>query len=116
MFQDGTLYWITGLAGSGKTTIGKSLYIEIKKEVYKDEEKKKQIENFRQKQMEVQSLSMEGKLEESEKKYAILQQMYQILMQDENIKKMFDAEVKFDILVGDMYKILGEAIKGAIED
>jgi len=32
MFKDGTLYWITGLSGSGKTTIGKSLYNEIKKE------------------------------------------------------------------------------------
>lgn len=107
---------INDLANALRQSEELNRYIEIKKEVYKDEEKKKQIENFRQKQMEVQSLSMEGKLEESEKKYAILQQMYQILMQDENIKKMFDAEVKFDILVGDMYKILGEAIKGAIED
>lgn len=32
MFQDGTLYWITGLSGSGKTTIGTRLYYEIKKE------------------------------------------------------------------------------------
>lgn len=107
---------INDLANALRQSEELNTYIEIKKEVYKDEEKKKQIENFRQKQIEVQSLSMEGKLEESEKKYAILQQMYQILMQDENIKKMFDAEVKFDILVGDMYKILGEAIKGAIED
>lgn len=107
---------INDLANALRQSEELNRYIEIKKEVYKDEEKKKQIENFRQKQIEVQSLSMEGKLEESEKKYAILQQMYQILMQDENIKKMFDAEVKFDILVGDMYKILGEAIKGAIED
>lgn len=29
--QDGTLYWITGLAGAGKTTIGNRLYYEIKK-------------------------------------------------------------------------------------
>ena len=107
---------INDLANALRQSEELNRYIEIKKEVYKDEEKKKQIENFRQKQIEVQSLSMEGKIEESEKKYAILQQMYQILMQDENIKKMFDAEVKFDILVGDMYKILGEAIKGAIED
>lgn len=27
----GILYWITGLAGSGKTTIGNMLYYEIKK-------------------------------------------------------------------------------------
>ena len=29
--EKGILYWITGLAGSGKTTIGNMLYYEIKK-------------------------------------------------------------------------------------
>lgn len=32
MIQDGTLYWITGLSGAGKTTIGSKLYGELKKE------------------------------------------------------------------------------------
>ncbi len=30
--EEGTLYWITGLSGAGKTTIGNRLYYEIKKE------------------------------------------------------------------------------------
>lgn len=107
---------INDLASAIKQSEELNNYITIKKEVYQDLEKKKQIEEFRQKQIEVQSLAMEGKEKESEAKYAILQQMYQILMQDENIKRMFDAEVKFDILVGDMYKILGESIKEAIEN
>ena len=29
--QEGILYWITGLSGSGKTTIGNRLYYEMKK-------------------------------------------------------------------------------------
>lgn len=107
---------INDLASAIKQSDELNNYIAIKKEVYQDLEKKKQIEDFRQKQIEVQSLAMEGKEKESEAKYGVLQQMYQILMQDENIKKMFDAEVKFDILVGDMYKILGESIREAIED
>ncbi len=32
MYYDGTLYWITGLSGAGKTTIGTRLYYEIKKQ------------------------------------------------------------------------------------
>lgn len=32
MVCDGTLYWITGLSGAGKTTVGTRLYYEIKKE------------------------------------------------------------------------------------
>ena len=27
----GTLYWVTGLSGAGKTTIGNALYYELKK-------------------------------------------------------------------------------------
>lgn len=32
MISEGTLYWITGLSGAGKTTIGNHLYYEIKKQ------------------------------------------------------------------------------------
>lgn len=31
MIEEGILYWITGLSGAGKTTIGKKLYIELRK-------------------------------------------------------------------------------------
>lgn len=107
---------INDLASAIKQSSELNDYVAIKKIVYQDEEKKRQIEDFRKKQMEVQTLGMDGKEEEAEKKYALLQQMYQALIQDENVKKMFDAEVRFDIVVGDMYKILGEAIREAIED
>ena len=29
--ENGCLYWITGLSGAGKTTIGNALYYELKK-------------------------------------------------------------------------------------
>ena len=31
MKNEGTLYWITGLSGAGKTTIGNRLYYELKR-------------------------------------------------------------------------------------
>ena len=31
MRNDGILYWITGLSGAGKTTIGNRLYYELRK-------------------------------------------------------------------------------------
>ncbi len=91
-------------------------YIEIKNEVYKQEENKKMIKDFREKQIEVQKMAVEGKEEDAVAKTEILKQMYEILLKNENIKKMFDAEVRFDVLIGDMYRILGEAIRGAMED
>lgn len=91
-------------------------YIEIKKEVFKQPKNKETVESFRNKQIEVQQLVMQGKEEEAVKKEELLKQMYKILLDNEDIKKMFDAEVRFDVLVGDMYRILGEAIREAMED
>ena len=91
-------------------------YVEIKKEVFKDPKNKETVDSFRKKQIEVQQLIMEGKEEEAAKKEELLKEMYKILLANENIKKMFDAEVRFDVLVGDMYRILGEAIREAMED
>ena len=53
-------------------------YIAIKEEVYKDEKSKELIKEFREKQMEVQSLLMQGKEAEAEKMEK-LQNLYQIL-------------------------------------
>ena len=33
MKQEGVLYWITGLSGAGKTTIGNRLYYELRKQM-----------------------------------------------------------------------------------
>lgn len=32
MKREGVLYWITGLSGAGKTTIGNCLYYELRKQ------------------------------------------------------------------------------------
>ena len=53
-------------------------YLIIKEEVYKDEKNKELIKEFREKQMEVQSLLMQGKEAEAEKMEK-LQNLYQIL-------------------------------------
>lgn len=51
-------------------------YLAIKEEVYKDEKSKELIKEFREKQMEVQSLLMQGKEAETEKMEK-LQNLYQ---------------------------------------
>ena len=40
-----------------------------------------------------------------------LQQMYQILMQDAKIKEFFDIEVRFNIMLADVNKIISESVK-----
>ena len=58
-------------------------YIEIKNEVYKQEENKKMIKDFREKQIEVQKMAVEGKEEDAVAKTEILKQMYEILLKNE---------------------------------
>lgn len=89
-------------------------YLQIKEEIYQDEKNKEMIKDFREKQMEVQSLLMQGQEAESEKMEK-LQNLYQILASNVKIKEFFDKEVRFDVMLSDIYKIIGEALKDIIE-
>lgn len=89
-------------------------YLKIKEEVYKDEKNKEMIKDFREKQMEVQSLLMQGQEAETEKMEK-LQNLYQILASNIKVKEFFDKEVRFDVMLSDIYKIIGEALKDIIE-
>lgn len=89
-------------------------YLQIKEEVYKDEKNKEMIKDFREKQMEVQSLLMQGQQAENEKMEK-LQNLYQILASNVKVKEFFDKEVRFDVMLSDIYKIIGEALKDIVE-
>ena len=107
---------INDLADSLKKCDELQEYLKVKEEVYKNPEIKEKVEDFRKKQIEVQKMAVDGNEEEAKAKYEILQQLYTILQQNPDVKRLFDSEVKFDMIVGDMYRILGEAVKGALED
>ena len=40
--------------------------------------------------------------------------MYTILVQDKQIKEYFDSEVKFNVMIADVNKIIAEAIKDVL--
>lgn len=89
-------------------------YLALKEELYADVKNKEMIKDFREKQVEVQSLLMQGKEAEPEK-VEKLQSLYQILANNARIKEFFDKEVQFDVMLSDIYKIIGEALKDIIE-
>lgn len=89
-------------------------YLALKEELYKDEKNKEMIKDFRDKQVEVQTLLMQGKEAEQEK-IEKLQALYTILASNLKIKEFFDKEVAFDVMMSDIYKIIGEGIKDIIE-
>ena len=73
-----------------------------------------QIKKFEQMRYEVQLMAMQtGK--NDEEKFKEMQKMYGELLEQPEAKSYFDAETKFNILVADVNKIIGEAIRDVME-
>lgn len=85
-------------------------YKNARKNVLANPELKKRIEDFEQIRYDVQVLSMEKGKEDPEKMQK-LQEMYNILVENKDIKEYFDLEVKFNVMVADINKIIAEAME-----
>lgn len=84
-------------------------YKKAKENLNNNPEMKAKINEFEKIRYEVQVMSFQG--EQDEEKQKKLQQMYQILMQDAKIKEFFDIEVRFNIMLADVNKIISESVK-----
>ena len=84
-------------------------YKKAKEDLKSNPEMKAKIDEFEKIRYEVQVMSFQG--EQDEEKQKKLQQMYQILMQDAKIKEFFDIEVRFNIMLADVNKIISESVK-----
>lgn len=76
-------------------------------------ELKNKIEEFEKLRYEIQVLAMQGEatLDEKNKK---LQEMYAILVEQKEIKEYFDLEVKFNVMIADVNKIIAESVKDVL--
>ena len=73
----------------------------------------RKIQKFEKIRYEVQvELMQTGK--NNEEKYKKMQDSYSELIQDAEAKRFFEAETKFNILIADVNKIIGEAISDVI--
>ncbi len=86
---------------------------EIKEEICKDPELKQKIDEFEKIRYEEQLLGLQGE-QQSPEKMAKLQDLYKILVDNPQVKDYFDKEVKFNIMIADVNKIIGEAIKDVL--
>ena len=74
---------------------------------------KEEIGKFEQLRYEVQINQMQtGKIEDDKMKQ--IQEMYATLIEIDEIKKYFDAELKFNVLLADVNKIIGDAVKDLV--
>lgn len=77
-------------------------------------ELKKQIDEFEKARYEAQIIALQtGK--DDELKLRHVQELYGQLIQNQEASKYFDAEVKFNVMIADINKIIGQAIQDLIK-
>ena len=88
-------------------------YKEIKALLMAEPELKSQVDEFEKIRYEEQLLALQGE-KQSEEKMQKLQELYEILVKNPQVKEYFDKEVRFNVLIADVNKIIGEAIKDVL--
>lgn len=88
-------------------------YKEVKTDLMNLPDLKKQVDEFEKIRYEEQLLAMQGE-KQSDEKMKKLQELYEILVKNPKVKDYFDKEVRFNVLIADVNKIIGEAIKDVL--
>ena len=102
------------LANAIKVSKEYNEYKQVKEELFANPELKKQIEDFEKIRYEEQLLEIQGE-SHNEEKMKKLQDLYEILVKNPRVKDFFDKEVRFNVLIADVNKIIGEAIKDVLK-
>ena len=89
-------------------------YMAIKERIKADAELSEKIRKFREHQRQEQMKYINGtQMDEAVK--AALQQEYSLIIQSPLAVEFFQAEIKLDVLLADMQKIIGEGLKDVVE-
>ena len=76
--------------------------------------------DLKEKMMEFEKARYEVQLEmmqagkQNEEKYKKMQDLYAELIENEEAKRFFEAETKFNVVIADVNKIIGEAVRDVI--
>ncbi len=101
------------LAGEIKSSEEYLNFKKAKEEIMKNNEYKNKISEFEKLRYEEQINAIQsGKT--NEEQMAKIQKLYGELLEIPEIKKYFDTEFKFNILIGDVNKIISESVKDVI--
>ena len=102
------------LVRSFKQTEEYEEYIKLKKKLKENKEAYDMVKDFKSKQQEQQVKHINGtRISDSELNN--LQNLYSILIQNEDIRKLLEYEMKLDVYLADMQKIIADGIKELVE-
>ena len=98
-----------GLAQAIKASEEFKQYDAIKKQVDANEELSKMIKDFQSKQLELQTKQMMGETPAAED-MTVIQQLYAIMAKGPIAAQYMETEMRFSLMMKDVYEIIGEAI------
>lgn len=102
------------LANEIKESNEYKLYKASKDKINQNPELKAKVEEFEKVRYDVQVLSIKSG-DNDQEKIKKLQELYEILVQNKEIKEYFDLEVKFNVMIADVNKIIAEAIQDVLK-
>lgn len=88
-------------------------YKNIKVEIANNLELKEKMKKFENLRYEAQLEGLKGENQEKTK-LEEMQKLYAELIQDDTAKKYFDYELKFNVLLADVNKIIAESVKDVL--
>ena len=97
-----------GLAQAIKASEEFKQYDEARRKVRANEELDKMIKDFQSKQFELQAKQLSGQ-QLGPDDMAAVQQLYAILLKDPLAAQYLENEMRFSIMMKDVYEIIGEA-------
>ena len=110
------MYMILQIDQHGELKASKE-YLDFKKakeELNQNPELKTKLAEFEKLRYEIQVFSLKGE-EQDKQKVEKMQKIYLELIKEEKVKNYFDVELKFNVLLADVNKIIGEAVQDVLK-
>ena len=90
-------------------------YKMAKQAINLNQELKKKIDEFEKARYEEQITAIQTGKQDTEKMKKV-QELYAELIEQEEAKKYFETELKFNVLIGDVNKIIAESVKDVLAE
>ncbi len=89
-------------------------YKRLKQEVKNNTKLQEKLDEFEKARYNIQLASIQG-TKANDQQAIKMQELYLELLKDETMKKYFDAELKFNVLLTDINKIIGESVQDVLK-
>ena len=89
-------------------------YVELKNKLKEEKDAYDRLKDFKERQKNYQMEYIDGK-EQSKEKLDEMQNLYSIVIQNETSRKLLENEMKINVMLAVMQKIIGDALKDIID-